>query len=564
MGDLTLPIMSIDAFHFKTNSFTGRLVNLCSKDPYGKAVLLSFAIVPEENVRHLGWTIECNVLHGISFQILPLFSDQGALLATARALTQGHHKNHLSYRRYIVLNIHICVIHYIRSTYGPFKEFLKNFEKIIHKAILSMSNSTSMDEFFGFFFSHLKQIVVQLPPGPNFGKAVGSACSYGVFLLRVHPKHWTVFANCPSFDSNLYDYQRRQVVYTTTFLANVSNSIDQLVSQFPNKKVDLETVNDEKNKHLTEKYLQEAYTQTKNLISKRKLGTYKDIQGFSDQHNRSRFFTSNTNTSEGFANGSSWTGGRDDIPPVAMYNVLNQQNTKLEQLESRMKKQIVDKQLLTGIGQNVIGYIRNFHERIKVVTSVINSITSATFTVAPVKDHYQENWNVTLTMNNNESFGPLIATHCQQHEHITSQIQCLCPCVTQIIESAESEKHDLPPFLKNFISTSKTNVIHSFLPKCFKVSQDKLKKLGASKVFTKKSREHPYIPMQVLDLDGKPVTNKTFSDCHGPPFDKICYNVVPRLESFGEMHSPLPKRRRTSAKKKKSKPTTALSSVVAP
>jgi len=257
---------------------------LSSKDGYGKAALLSFAIVPAENVRHLCWTTEFNVLHGISFQTLPLFSDQGALLATALALTRGNHKDNQMYRKKIILNLHICVIHYKRSTYGPFKEVLKDYESIVHDAIISMSISSSMDEFFEHFYQHLLKIVRQLArTGKELGEAIALVCKYGVFLLRVHPRHWTVFANCPSFKSEWYDYHQLQALYMLTFLGCISMKIEMLVEKFPNKKVDMDSVNKQEGEVLIQEYLVEAKSWTEREINS-KVSTYKDIQEFSDTH----------------------------------------------------------------------------------------------------------------------------------------------------------------------------------------------------------------------------------------------------------------------------------------
>ena len=167
----------------------------------------------------MGWSIECNILHGISFQVLPLFTDQGVLLAAAKAFAEGDHDNNHAYRNQIFLNLHICVIHYIRSTYHPFSDNLKNFESMIHASVVKMANSICIEEFFRHFYSLLTDIVTQ---GLSSNKAIiGVVCSYGVFLLRVHPRYWTIFANCTGYDRDGDPFFKRLRSRAIHFLTSV-------------------------------------------------------------------------------------------------------------------------------------------------------------------------------------------------------------------------------------------------------------------------------------------------------------------------------------------------------
>ena len=226
VGEVTLPILSTDGFHFRTPSFDGVMFCLCSKDAYGKGVLLSFAIIPKEIVRHLGWTVECNILNGLSFNVFPLFTDQGKLLAAALAFTMGEHNDSEAYRRWIILNLHICIEHYVRSTYHPFSDYLKDHESEVHTMIYAMANSIFLDQYFEKFFHHLENIF-----DSSFSRGsvdVSQLCQYGVFVLRVHPQHWTIFANCPSFDSDAYDRDRENAIHVLTFLKNLSENVCDL------------------------------------------------------------------------------------------------------------------------------------------------------------------------------------------------------------------------------------------------------------------------------------------------------------------------------------------------
>ena len=96
IGFLTAPVIVCDGAHYRTPSYTGKLFSYYAKDGYGKPMLLSFAVIPKECVRHLGWVVECNIHHGISVKFVQ-FTDQGHLLATAAAFVCGVHGQQQKY-----------------------------------------------------------------------------------------------------------------------------------------------------------------------------------------------------------------------------------------------------------------------------------------------------------------------------------------------------------------------------------------------------------------------------------------------------------------------------------
>ena len=525
VGELTLPILSTDAFHFQTPSFTGRAVCTVSKDGYGKAVLLSISIVPTENVRHLGWNTECNLLHGMSYQRFPLFTDQGALLAMAKALTRGDHSKDQLYRTRIILNLHICAVHYVRSTYGPFKDDLKDYEKIIHGGIIDMSNSLSVDLFFSNFFIHLQNIVTQVvcASASDLAKKLSVVCFYGVFLLRVHPRHWSVFANLPSFEPKLYDYQRREIVFIMTFLGEVSKKIDHLEANFD--RVDKDSVNDQKNKPFIENYLTEVWQLTIKYISSQNLGSYKDIQEFSDDHTSSCFSVFSTNISEGVAHCNSWTGGRNNIPPTAMFKFLQHSSKNVESMKKKMKDQLSQSKFITGIGQNILEFINVDFDAIEVVNClVLDNGNNASgkiihqYTVGLANNSNTEGWDVTITKHceSERRIGPTIETYCQRHEYITSQLQSACTCVKQILTSVNSENSLFEPFLKELSPIDSKNIIH-FLPKCVTLNRSTISLLDKLKVRSEKIRDHPVVQIRAINPDGTEA-NETYLDCLSPVF----------------------------------------------
>ena len=81
------------------------------KDGYGKSVLLSCSVTLEENILHLGWAVESNVGHGLSFTIPP-FTNQGKLLSAYIAFRNGDNLLDESYRSAIKVNVKICTNHF--------------------------------------------------------------------------------------------------------------------------------------------------------------------------------------------------------------------------------------------------------------------------------------------------------------------------------------------------------------------------------------------------------------------------------------------------------------------
>ena len=108
---------------------------LSSKDGYGNSVLLSFSIIPIENDKHLVWTVECSIRHGLRVDIYPILSDQGNLLHAANSLQRTTNHGSHPYRKLLYLMIYICVQHYFFSINKQLKPLkaakIRNSEYVI-------------------------------------------------------------------------------------------------------------------------------------------------------------------------------------------------------------------------------------------------------------------------------------------------------------------------------------------------------------------------------------------------------------------------------------------------
>ena len=84
-GLLTQAISVIDCCHWKCNSYDGVMLFLVSKTGFGKTILLAVAILPVEDAASIAWFIQNCWRHGMTLEF-PIFTDQGPMLAAARAI----------------------------------------------------------------------------------------------------------------------------------------------------------------------------------------------------------------------------------------------------------------------------------------------------------------------------------------------------------------------------------------------------------------------------------------------------------------------------------------------
>ena len=111
-----------------------------------------FCYFTNRKTRHLAWTIQYCIQHGMTF-IYPLFTDQGPLIATASVL-QGDdqtieegQEEESEIMLKIFLNIMICIMHFIRGTFHHSAKSIKCWEKVIQLHIQNASRAHTQHEF---------------------------------------------------------------------------------------------------------------------------------------------------------------------------------------------------------------------------------------------------------------------------------------------------------------------------------------------------------------------------------------------------------------------------------
>jgi hypothetical protein len=176
-GNATANIIFVDCAASKTLFFDGVYCLFSSKDGNGNSLPLALAIIPSETVVHLAWCIQMMVKAGFDVENNPFFSDRGHLIAAARALAFEPTN--------LALTIFYCLEHIMRNVKGIFV-IPKNSQQTVRNAIESLSESKTALQFC----DNLKNNF----PDTATGKAIA------LYLLRIHPRHYTVFANRSNFN----------------------------------------------------------------------------------------------------------------------------------------------------------------------------------------------------------------------------------------------------------------------------------------------------------------------------------------------------------------------------
>ena len=185
-GKLTLPILTIDCFHYQCPSYDGIAIALTSRTGFGLSVVYAFGIIPTEDTNNISWFLQLCVLHGIDFNCA-LFTDQGPLLSAANAISQRFPQ--------VKFNLMLCLQHLIRNIIHRFPDFKKGeLKSALSSSVDNASSARNMDEFF----FHIDTMVERFLD--SSAACIQTVCDMTFYILRIDPCHWTVFANTPSFD----------------------------------------------------------------------------------------------------------------------------------------------------------------------------------------------------------------------------------------------------------------------------------------------------------------------------------------------------------------------------
>ena len=211
-GKLTMPILMIDCFHYQCPSYDGITIALTSRTGFGLSVIFAFGIIPTEDTNNISWFLQLCLLHGVDFNCA-LFTDQGPLLSAANAISQNFG---------ISFNLMLCLQHLICNIIHRFPDFRKKEMKTaLGSSINEALSARNMDKFF-FYINTMVEQFLDLPC-----VSIKTVTEMITYILQIHPSHWTVFANTPSFDQGTYDIKRTKLlsrVHSAFYLSNDFNT----------------------------------------------------------------------------------------------------------------------------------------------------------------------------------------------------------------------------------------------------------------------------------------------------------------------------------------------------
>ena len=205
LGSLTYPVFVADCSHYKEVTYDGNIFVLSTKTSFDEIIILAFAIIPPENKRHLYWIIEMCWRHGIPLEEHALFSDEGPLLNTLSLISKT---------RGVSFFLMICVEHFFRNICSNLPGIDEALRERVHARLLSAGASDTYSDFIDSLNSMLDLLLDEY--GTDVEKTM--AC-YKImeFILRRHPKTWTVFANSLSFQDLRSTVQEHYVKYHNSF-----------------------------------------------------------------------------------------------------------------------------------------------------------------------------------------------------------------------------------------------------------------------------------------------------------------------------------------------------------
>ena len=148
-------------------------------------VMLAFAIMPSKDTDSMCWFLQLCALHGTDMDCA-LFTDQGPLLSAVRQLSS---------KICVKFSLMLCLQHLIRNVRHKFPDLIKCDAKAKLTIQTNMDNAADAENMVMFFDAINDMITGLIEVGADIPTVVDMAFC----VLRVHPSHWTVFGNAPTF-----------------------------------------------------------------------------------------------------------------------------------------------------------------------------------------------------------------------------------------------------------------------------------------------------------------------------------------------------------------------------
>ena len=209
-GLITYSFMQTDGFHFKGGRYDGVCIVYCTKTGFGRNMILAFSIVPRETAEHHCWSLQmlwgCSPATAMN-QIM--FTDRGHLLSAVRNI-----HNKLG----ITVAINYCDRHFIRNIVAQFK-IKKQFRHLISNGVRKCASSQTTDQFL----AGIEEFATSLLSSLDRSTSALLTSRILIYILKVHPRFWTVFANRKCFDENSWNFQLSNLLTTLFSVLELSS-----------------------------------------------------------------------------------------------------------------------------------------------------------------------------------------------------------------------------------------------------------------------------------------------------------------------------------------------------
>ena len=332
-GKLTYPVFVSNCAHYKTKYYDGVLFNLSTKTIFGQIVTLAYAVIPRQSVRHLCWVIRMCWIHGIPVEKYPFFTDQGPLIDVFSAMmhTWG-----------ISFQVMLCLEHFQRNIRHYFKNFFPpergqnsscsdqthanplndynseaNSPNVLGRFCLrtileKASESTTKSEYF----DALQLLFFKCMANSSSDSQKKTCSEIILYILKGHPKTWTVFANMDGF----VECEERSFYEDAIKLRNTFSFIAGLYDQ-----------------HLDSNNYKEVVKSLLCTFGWKNDGYKWSYTSFSDKSCRLMGFK-RTNISESMANKSKATGARSSSAFLSIDQLTQDYNKSIEEIITRLDK----------------------------------------------------------------------------------------------------------------------------------------------------------------------------------------------------------------------------------
>ena len=227
-GLITYSFMQTDGFHFKGTCYDGVCIVYVTKTGFGRNLILGFSVVPCESALHHSWSIQmlwrCNPTMTVS-QVT--FTDRGPLLNAVRLIHE---------QLGVVIPINYCDRHFIRNIVSQFS-IKKQCRYLVSNGVRRCASSQTLDQFL----AAIEEMSMSLLGCQDHSITALMVAKLMVYILKVHPRFWTVFANRSYFDIESWTFQLKLLLSTFYTVIVLSSAPSTKLEEYLNGIKKIET-----------------------------------------------------------------------------------------------------------------------------------------------------------------------------------------------------------------------------------------------------------------------------------------------------------------------------------